>query len=338
LSEKLSREALAFKVAEQIVNGKFGALNDREAAEQSIRTALAILTEGITAAPVQGIAHIEIKSNPDRTKYLAIYYAGPIRSAGGTEQALTIIVGDHVRRLLNLSPYKPTEEEVARFIEEVRLFERIIARFQYHISDEELRKALQQIPVEVTGTESDPVEVTSFRNLPRIETNHVRGGALRVVNDGIVGRAAKVLTIIEKLEIDGWEWLGSLKEFSKKKKAGFMADVIAGRPIFSFPSRIGGFRLRYGRARNTGLAAVGVHPVTMFVVQDFLAAGTQLRLEGPGKGGIVVPVDSIEPPVVRLKNGSVVRVTLKNSVSGRYSHWIWRLSIYKQDSSSVRLY
>ncbi|MFC1487556.1 DNA polymerase II large subunit [Thermoproteota archaeon] len=312
LAEKMSREALAFKITEQIINGKFGALSAREAAEQAIRTALAILTEGITAAPIQGIARVEIKSNSDRTNYLAIYYAGPIRSAGGTEQALTIIVGDYIRRLLKLDSYKPTEEEICRFIEEVRLFERAVARFQYHISDEELRRALQNIPVEVTGTESDPVEVSLFRNLPRIETNKVRGGAIRVVNDGIVGRASKILTIIEKLGIDGWEWLGNLKEFSKKKKAGFMEDVIAGRPIFSFPSRTGGFRLRYGRSRNTGLAAVGIHPATMLVVQNFLAAGTQLRLEGPGKGGIVVPVDSIEPPIVRLKNGSVARVTLKN--------------------------
>jgi DNA polymerase II large subunit len=312
LADKMSREELTFKITEQIINGNFGAMDAHETAEQAMRTALAILTEGITAAPIQGIAKVEIKTNPDRTKYLAIYYAGPIRSAGGTEQALTIIVGDYIRRLLKLDRYKATEDEVARFIEEVRLFERSIARFQYHISDEELRRAIQNIPVEVTGTESDPVEVSSFRNLPRIETNHVRGGALRVVNDGIVGRASKVLTTIEKLQISGWEWLGSLKEFSKKKKAGFMEDVIAGRPIFSFPSRTGGFRLRYGRARNTGLAAVGIHPATMLVVQKFLAAGTQLRLEGPGKGGIVVPVDSIEPPVVRLKTGSVVRVTLQN--------------------------
>jgi DNA polymerase II large subunit len=312
LAEKMPREELTFKITEQIITGKFGFVDARDSAEQAIRTALAILTEGITAAPIQGIAKVEIKINPDRTKYLAIYYAGPIRSAGGTEQALTIIVGDHIRRLLKLDRYKPTEDEIGRFIEEIRLFERVVARFQYHISDEELRRAIRQIPVEVTGTESDPVEVSSFRNLPRIETNNVRGGALRVVNDGIVGRSAKVLTTIEKLQINGWEWLGSLKEFSKKQKAGFMADVIAGRPIFSFPSRAGGFRLRYGRSRNTGLAAVGIHPATMLAVQNFLAAGTQLRLEGPGKGGIVVPVDSIEPPIVRLKNGSVVRVTLQN--------------------------
>jgi DNA polymerase II large subunit len=312
LAETMSREELTFKITEQIIKGKFGVMDDREAAEQAMRTALAILTEGITAAPIQGIAKVEIKTNLDKSNYLAIYYAGPIRSAGGTEQALTIIVGDHIRRLLNLDRYKATEDEVGRFVEEVRLFERSIARFQYHISDEELERAIQNIPVEVTGTESDPVEVSSFRNLPRIETNNVRGGAIRVVNDGIVGRASKVLTTIEKLHMDGWEWLGGLKEFSKKKKAGFMEDVIAGRPIFSFPSRFGGFRLRYGRSRNTGLAAVGIHPATMMVVQNFLAAGTQLRLEGPGKGGITVPVDSVEPPVVRLKNGSVVRVTLEN--------------------------
>jgi DNA polymerase II large subunit len=313
LSKKMHREALAFKIAEQIVKGKFGQMDAREAAEQAIRTALAILTEGITAAPVQGVARIEIKSNPDRTKYLAIYYAGPIRSAGGTEQALTLVIGDFIRRLLGLDRYKPKEEESARFIEEVRLFERAVARFQYHISNEELRRAIQHIPVEVTGTESDPVEVSSFRNLPRIETNRVRGGAIRVVNDGIVGRSAKVWTIIEKLKIEGWDWLREIREISQKKNAGFMADVIAGRPIFSFPSRTGGFRLRYGRARNTGLTAVGIHPATMMVVQNFLAAGTQLRLEGPGKGGVVVPVDTIEPPVVRLKTGSVVRVTLQNS-------------------------
>lgn len=312
LGKKLPREELAFKIAEEIVYGKFGHMDAREAAEQAVRTALAILTEGITAAPLQGVAKVEIKRNPDRTRYLAIYFAGPIRSAGGTEQALTLVIGDFVRRLLGLNRYKPTEEEISRFIEETRLFERSVSRFQYHVSDEELRNALQFLPVEVTGTESDPVEVSVFRNLPRIETNRVRGGALRVVNDGVIGRSAKVWAIVEKLGIEGWDWLKGIRKMKAKKSSGFMDDVIAGRPIFSFPYRPGGFRLRYGRARNTGLAAVGVHPVTMMVLQEFIAAGTQLRLELPGKGGIVLPVDFIEPPIVRLKDGSVIQVSLKN--------------------------
>lgn len=319
LSAKLQREEIAFKVAEEIVYGKFGHMEPEAAAEQAIRTALAIFTEGLTAAPIQGVAHVKIKANADRNRYLAIYFAGPIRSAGGTDQALTLVVGDFVRRLLGLDRYKPTAEEISRFLEELRLYERSVGRFQYHVSDEELKKALDWLPVEVTGTKSDPIEVSSFRNLERVETNRVRGGALRVVNDGVVGRASKVLTIIEKLGFQGWDWLREFRKKSEKKSAGFMDDVIAGRPIFSFPSRRGGFRLRYGRSRNTGLSAVGIHPATMLVVERFLAAGTQMRLELPGKGGITVPVDTLEPPIVSLNDGSVVRVSLENfySIKGK---------------------
>ena len=319
LALKIGREEIAFKVAEQIVTGKFGELAPEPAAEQAIRTALAIFTEGLTAAPIQGVAQVKIKTNLDHTKYLAIYFAGPIRSAGGTDQALTLVVGDFVRRLLGLDRYKATPEEVARFIEELRTFERSVGHFQYHIPDEEIRKAFDYLTVEVTGTESDPIEVSSYRNLPRIETNRVRGGALRVVNDGIVGRALKVHVIVEKIGLQGWDWLREFKKKSEKKSAGFMDDVIAGRPIFAFPSRRGGFRLRYGRSRNTGLSAVGIHPATMLVVESFLAAGTQMRLELPGKGGVSMPVDSLEPPVVLLKDGSVIRVTLENfpSVKGK---------------------
>jgi len=63
LSNKLPREELAFKIAEEIVRGKFGHLDAREAAEQAIRTSLAILTEGITVAPLQGVAKVSIKFN-----------------------------------------------------------------------------------------------------------------------------------------------------------------------------------------------------------------------------------------------------------------------------------
>ena len=318
LSSQIPREEVAFKVAQEIAQGKFIPEGEEhtseELAEQAIRTALAIFTEGLTAAPIQGIAHVKIKKNSDQTRYLAIYFAGPIRSAGGTDQALTLVVGDYVRRELGLDTYRPTEEEISRFIEELRLYERSVGRFQYHIPDEELHKALNLVPVECTGTESDPVEVSSYRNLERVETNRVRGGALRVINDGIVGRAQKVFVIIDKIGFQGWGWLKNFKKKSEKKTGGFMDDVIAGRPIFAFPSARGGFRLRYGRSRNTGLSAVGIHPATMLVVEGFLASGTQMRLELPGKGGVTLPVDSLEKPVVLLKDGSVVRVSLENFI------------------------
>ncbi|MBY9013129.1 MAG: DNA polymerase II large subunit, partial [Candidatus Lokiarchaeota archaeon] len=132
LNPTFQREEIAFKISEEIISGKFGKLEPEPAAEQAIRTALAIFTEGLTAAPIQGIAQVKIKTNLDQSKYLAIYFAGPIRSAGGTDQALTLVVGDFVRRLLGLDKYKPTPDEIGRFLEELRLYERAVGRFQYH--------------------------------------------------------------------------------------------------------------------------------------------------------------------------------------------------------------
>jgi len=311
LSNIMPREELAFKIAEEIVYGKY----DQEglsAADQAIRSALAILGEGVTVAPIEGISSIREKTNPDRSKYLAIYFAGPIRSAGGTEMGLTVVVADFARTLLGFDRYKATEVEAKRFVAELRIYEREVARFQYRPSDSELLNAVMHLPVEVTGVETDPVEVRSFRNLARVETNRVRGGALRVVNDGLVGRANKVLKITDKIGITGWDWLRQVRPSTVESKDApqfmFMEDVIGGRPIFSFPGRVGGFRLRYGRCRDTGLAALGMHPATMQVLENFIAAGTQLRVEKPGKAGVVLPVNTIEPPIVKLHSGSVTRV------------------------------
>ncbi|MCK5344818.1 MAG: DNA polymerase II large subunit, partial [Candidatus Heimdallarchaeota archaeon] len=85
----------------------------------------------------------------------------------------------------------------------------------------------------------------------------------------------------------------------------YIADVIAGRPVFAYPSKIGGHRIRYGRSRNTGLAACGTHPSQMMILDKFLAIGTQIRIERPGKSSSTMPVTSIEPPIVLMNNGDV---------------------------------
>ena len=312
LNKIISREETALKVAEEIVLGRFGSLEEEKAAEQAVRTALAILDEAVTVAPIQGIHSVKIRTNTDRTRHLAVYFAGPMRSAGGTEMGMTMIIADHVRRRLNLQGYRATEAEARRFVEELRIYERAIARFQYRNSDDVLRDSILKLPVEPNGVETDQVEVTVNRNVPRVETNRVRGGALRVVNDGLLGRSQKVLRIVDRLGLEGWDWLRSLKSTSAEgeeaKEFMFMEDVVGGRPIFAFPGTPGGFRVRYGRARNTGLASVGVHPATMEILGGFLAVGVQMRTERPGKAGIVTAVDSIEPPIIELNDGTVVRV------------------------------
>ncbi len=322
LQEDMSREEVAFEIAKEIALGNLGDISDPEkAADKAVRVALAILTESITAAPLEGIAKVMIRgSGPDR--YLAIYLAGPIRAAGGTEAAVTVLVADYVRQVLELPPLKSTEEEVERALEEVELYARAV-HLQYPVHPEMIRLAASRLPIMLTGEPTEEFEVSAGRDLERIETNRVRGGSVLVLNDGVVGRAAKLAKIVERLKMPGWEWLDELAEKTSKPdaadtedtaakklapKSDYLADVIGGRPVFSHPSRIGGFRLRYGRSRNTGLAGVGTHPATMFLVNSFLAPGTHIRTERPGKGSIVAPVDTIEGPTILLKDGTVKRV------------------------------
>ncbi len=324
LSTTMDRENVAFKIAEEIAQGRFidPSSSDEKKADIAIRTALAILTEGVTAAPLEGIAKVKIKSNDDNTKYLAVYFAGPIRSAGGTEAALTVLISDHVRKVLKLSRYKATRQEMMRFVEEIDLYKRVV-HLQIPTTAEQIEFAVQNLPVEVTGESTNPDEVSAFRDLPRVETNTLRGGACLVLNDGIVGRAMKILKTVKTVGLSGWDWLKSLKVAISEKQAqkekedfkaktqpsyGYIKDIIGGRPIFAHPSKAGGFRIRYGHSRNTGLAGIGIHPATMKVLMDFLAPGTHIRTERPGKGSVVMPVDSIEGPTVLLKDGSVVKI------------------------------
>ena len=88
----------------------------------------------------------------------------------------------------------------------------------------------------------------------------------------------------------------------------YTKEIIGGRPLFAEPSTNGGFRLRYGRSRVSGFATWSVNPATMLLLDEFIAIGTQMKTERPGKGCIVTPATTVEGPVVKLKNGSVLRV------------------------------
>jgi DNA polymerase II large subunit len=171
---------------------------------------------------------------------------------------------------------------------------------------------MQNLPVEVTGEPTDKIEVSGHRNLSRIETNQLRGGAILVLNDGLIGKSSKLRKIVDRIGFEGWEWLSESKDEKEKLEvkpsSTYLADVIAGRPVFGEPSAIGSFRPRYGRSRNTGLSAVGINPATMVILDEFLVSGTHIRTERPGKGAIVLPVDSIEGPIVKLLDGSVRRI------------------------------
>ena len=358
LEGAMSREEAALELVTDFVDGSVGDYDSREGKiEGAVRTAVALLTEGVVAAPIEGIDRVELLENDDGTEFVNVYYAGPIRSAGGTAQALSVLVADYARALLGVDEYKPRDIEVERYAEEIALYDKDTG-LQYTPKDKESKFIAKHIPVMLDGEATSDEEVSGFRDLERVDTNSARGGMCLVAAEGIALKAPKIQRYTRDLDEVDWPWLQDLidgtigndgagdgdaeeaegtegdtatgdagataaddedttddsaeDEPDRPPRADpsqkFLRDLIAGRPVFTHPSEAGGFRLRYGRARNHGFATGGVHPATMHIVDDFLAAGTQIKTERPGKAHGVVPVDSIEGPTVRLANGEVRRI------------------------------
>src|SRR5919199_3778181 len=202
LLSRTTKEKAALKIAEEISLGEYGNGNPRVRLDNAVRVSLAVVTEGVTVAPLQGVADVQLKNNADDSQYLSISFAGPIRSAGGTEAALTMLIADHARKVAGIGEYiaNSYDDETGRFVEELRIYEREVGNFQFKVLDEDVVKCITNLPVELNGIDTDPIEVVGHRGMKRISTDRVRGGALRVMNDGLIGRSRKLLKLVEILQ------------------------------------------------------------------------------------------------------------------------------------------
>ena len=136
--------------------------------------------------------------------------------------------------------------------------------------------------------ERERMEVAGNRDLPRVETNSLRGGACLVLAEGLCLKAAKVLKHVDRLGISGWDFLRTYTEKKRASASGdvkehkYLKDVLAGRPIFYFfLMNQGHFGQGMVRSRSAGLASMSIHPSTMLIVDSFAAIGTQLKLQLP---------------------------------------------------------
>ena len=323
---------VALKIAEETADGVFCSFVDnREAIEVGTRVGLAYITMGVVSAPLEGFIEFKIKDRLDGKKYGSFYFAGPIRAAGGTAAAVTLIIGDYLRRKFGLEPFDITQDEITRTKLECETYHNMVARLQYNPKPQEFEFLLKKVPIEINGDPTSEREVLILKDLPRVGTPRIRGGMCLVLCEGLAQKAKKILKNIEKWgkEFGLEEWL-FLKEYidlqkklnataegSDKKEESthkikpnfiYIDETVAGRPIFSYPLTKGGFRLRYGRSRLSGLAAAGINPATMTILGDFIASGSQLRIERPGKACIATPCTSIDGPIIKLNSGQVIQV------------------------------
>ncbi|AIZ56061.1 DNA polymerase II large subunit [Candidatus Methanoplasma termitum] len=318
-----NREIVALMIAGEIAGRPGESLE--KVVDRAIRVGLAVLTEGILVAPLEGIADTKIKTNADGSSYIDLIFAGPIRAAGGTGQAMSVLIADMVRQALKIGRYIPTKEEIARFNEEIPLYKQQ-QHLQFSPTPQEIDLIVRNCPICIDGEGTETVEISGYRDLPRIETNRVRGGACLVIAEGMCQKAAKLKKHVDKLQIKGWEFIGEYVDAHKPAQTDesarktvqqsftYLKDLVAGRPIFGHPCAVGGFRLRYGRARTTGLAALAFNPASMYAMDEFMALGTQIKIERPGKACVATPCDLLDGPYVLLKNGDLIHCQTKEEI------------------------
>ncbi|MDY6777484.1 MAG: hypothetical protein SVU32_02365, partial [Candidatus Nanohaloarchaea archaeon] len=321
-------ERVALEIGREIAENMFYEFDERvDGIDAGLRVGLAYMTGGITTAPLEGIADTELKQNDDGSTYLAVHYAGPIRSAGGTASALSVLLADYIRKAVGVDRYQPREEEIERYAVEVEDYFMRVTKKQYTPEREETKMIAENVPIEITGTPTEQKEVSNHKDLGRVETNRIRGGMCLIYLDGLPLKASKIRKRIEnygeEFGLEHWGWVNDYLELqheihsSESEEAEedeedgyepsdkYLGNLTAGRPVFAHPGEKGAFRLRYGRSRTAGIAACSFHPATMEVADRFMAVGTQLKIEYPGKATVSTPCDGIAGPVVRLESGAV---------------------------------
>ncbi|MFH1394472.1 MAG: DNA polymerase II large subunit [Candidatus Micrarchaeota archaeon] len=310
----MAREDIAFEIARKIAAGEVFRASREKLIEQAVRTGVGILTEGVLVAPTEGISKVRIRQNPDGSDFVGVYYAGPIRSAGGTAAALSLVLADIARKTAGVGDYRATDSQIERYVEEINVYESRVTHLQYMPPEKDLRHIIKNCPVCIDGDPTEEIEVSAYRGVPGVETDRVRGGVPLVCCEGVALKAAKLFKYTKKLKL-GWDWLEDIIKIKKKADKieikpdkTYLDGLVAGRPVFAHASAKGGFRLRYGRSRTTGLMSKDIHPATMILLDGFLAYGTHMKIERPGKGCVIATHEGIEPPVAKLNDGTVMKV------------------------------
>ena len=325
--------AVSFKIAEEIAKQKYCKFKSLlEAIDAGIRVGFAYNTLGVVSSPIEGYTQLKLNKTRDGKEYFSVYFSGPIRSAGTTASCVVLMLIDYLREMFGYAKYDPTEEEIKRYVTENYDYHERVSNLQYLPTEEEIIFLAKNIPIQIDGEPTESREVSNFRNLPRVETNFIRGGMCLIFSEGLAQKAAKGYRLLngvkEKgLQSTGFNFLEGYIELHKKRDTGktddsptYIKDLVAGRPIFGHPSRKGGLRFRYGRSRINGFSAFSLHPATMAITDSFIAVGTQLKIEKPTKGGVVSACDSIDGPIVKLFNGSVKKISSMEEANAIYPH------------------
>lgn len=293
---------LAADIAKQIVNGRFIKKPREDLILLALHSTLVIISQGLISVPHESIPKVSIGT---KSNHLTIFLSNTIRYTTGEIIGLVILIADYIRHILHLNRFSPSPELINRYVEEIEIFLTLNDRLQ-DLRKDLIKYLVQNIGVEISGEAYERIEVKKYRNLPNI-TNQLRMGMcvalVRVIEN--------INSIANRRLISGipeWDWLKPPFERVIREKHEFGSMEVRGtQPLLSKSRKPGGFRLRYGYSRNTGLGAAGMHPATMYI-SEMLSPGTSTKIDVMDRPITIFPVSTLTGPFVELIDGSTERI------------------------------
>jgi len=184
---------VALTIAAEIADQRFCTFETKERAmDVGIRVGIAYVTNGIVSSPLEGFVRLEVRKRKDEGTYVALFFSGPIRSAGGTGASLSVLIGDYVRKHLGYGAYDPTEEEIKRMVTELYDYHEKVTNLQYLPSEEEIKMMVNNLPVQIEGDPSERYAVSNYKGLTRVSTDTIRNGPCLVLGEGLCQKAVKL--------------------------------------------------------------------------------------------------------------------------------------------------
>ncbi|MFW9997953.1 MAG: hypothetical protein ACFFD4_38280 [Candidatus Odinarchaeota archaeon] len=291
-----NREIIILKTAERIIHDHNSLPSMKERANLAIHFAFASMTNA-TVHPAEIIPRVMIT----KEKYLSITFSNLLRMVKPDYLPVLVCVAELVRSSFSLANMFYSPELLKRLEEEVQIYDS--DRWEA-IGDFEFIKFLS---FEIKGEPLLQTQVTRYRNVEGADGNYVRGGLVQFLLDFAL-KSIEILQLAKKAGLNDLFWINrQFLEFPRKvdEKKQTNLSLRPAKPVYSFDSAA--FRLRYGRTATTGFFAVGMHPAAMYLLES-LTPGCSLISDRFENKLAVFPVSDIAPPVVTLKDGSVIRI------------------------------
>ena len=281
-----SRYITALLIGRNFLLGKYGFADPIINANKGLDAALTYIAKASYSLSTPAI-NLKTQSHPDNSYHLSLVITPNTFRLNPTHAFFSLLFAEETRKHLGFQRAPPVEGlNFRRYVEGYQEKATVV---------QSIKQTLQSLPVEIIcDLQSTPQ--------PRPGTSHNITNDLitKFIFSIVILRNKANSKLINKLGISGWEWLQALPDTYKSSRP---------HPQHSTPqisSKLpGSFRFILGRAPNTGFGTAGFHPTAFEVLDNLLVTGTQVKIDSLVTVR-ALPVDSIEPPIVKLHNGTVL--------------------------------